>query len=240
MINNKPWFNPIYTTNTNARTHSDLSSQAIDGQQSSTAVDKNNSPETSPQKNLHLSSRAEKLSALSNEFFKSGALTSADVDSLVERTYEFGFISKAEYLKLSENSVTDEVNTQPEKTSTLTLIDYISIFKERLDNLDDQELEQASPEEKESLAAMKKALTSAQSILTDVEQAKLLPTFKTDLQDTITIFKDIIASDAFNTMALDDKVNLTNIAKTLDIVDQLSPQRLNNKKVNQYIDISLK
>jgi len=240
MINNYSWFNPTQTTNTNTRPSNDLTSQVIDGQQSSQVIEKNSASEGSPQKNLHLSSRAEKLSALSNEFFKGGKFTTADVNALIERTYEFGFISKAEYLKLSENTVTDETNVQPEKTSTTTLIDYINQFKERLDDLDEQELEQSSPEELESLVAMKKALTSAKSILTDVEQAKQLPNFKTDLQDTIVIFKEIISSEAFNTMTLEDKVNLTNVAKTLEIVDQLSPQRLNNKKVNQYIDISLK
>jgi hypothetical protein len=240
MINNYSWFNPTNTTNTSTRPSNDVSGQVIDGQQSSLPSDKNTTSETSSQKNLHLSSRAEKLSALSNEFFKGNGFTAADVNSLVERTYEFGFISKAEYLKLSEGTATDETNVKPETTSTTTLIDYISKFKERLDDLDDKEFEQASPEEQESLLAMKKALTSAQGILTDVEQAKLLPNFKADLQETIVIFKDIISSEAFNTMELDDKVNLTNVTKTLEIIDQLSPQRLNNKKVNEYIDISLK
>jgi hypothetical protein len=240
MINNYSWFNPTNTTNTTTRPSSDVSSQVIDGQKSPLPVDKHSASEASPQKNLHLSSRAEKLSALSNEFFKGNAFTAADVSSLIERTYEFGFISKEEYLNLSENKLSDEISDQPEKTSTTTLLDYINKFKERLDDLDDEEFEQASPEEQESLVVMKKALSSAQSILNDVEQAKLLPNFKADLQETMVIFKDIISSEAFNTMELDDKVNLTNVTKTLEIIDQLSPQRLNNKKVNEYIDISLK
>jgi len=240
MINNYSWFNPSHTINANTQPSGDFSSQVVGDKQSTNIIDKNNETVVVTQKNLHLSSRSEKLNALSNEFFKSGSFTSADVNALVERTYELGFISKNEYLKLSENSVPEEIDNKIDKTSTTTLIDYINEFKERLDKLDDKELEQASPEEKESLGAMKQALNSAKRILSDVEEAKLLPNFKSDLKDTILIFKDIISSQAFNTMALEDKVNLTNITKTLEIVDQLSPQRLNNKKVNQYIDISLK
>ncbi|NQZ79380.1 MAG: hypothetical protein HRT52_00015 [Colwellia sp.] len=240
MINNYTLFNSNHTANTNTRPSSDFSNQVVGEKQSSNSIDKNNATVVAPQKNLHLSSRAEKLNALSNEFFKGGALTVIDVNALVERTYELGFISKNDYLKLSENSVSNETDNKIEKTSSTTLIDYINEFKERLDKLDDKELEQATPEEKESLVAMIKSLNSAQRILSDVEEAKRLPNFKSDLKETILIFKDIISSQAFNTMALDDKVNLTNITKTLEIVDQLSPQRLNNKKVDQYIEISLK
>jgi len=237
MINNT-WFNPAPTVYTPPS--SDLSGQVIDEKKSSSSVDDNHMAADSSQKSVHLSNRAEKLSALSNEFFQGGTLASQDVDALIERTYEYGFISKSEYLKLSENSASETVNNQADKTSTTSLIDYINEFKERLNNLDETEFEQATPEEKESLTAMKKALDSAQSILSDIEQAKLSPNFKTDLQDTIIIFKDIINSEAFATMELDDKVNLTNVEKTLEIIDTLSPQRLTNKKVNQYIDISLK
>ena len=240
MINNYSLFNANHTANTNTRTSNDFSNQVVGEKHSSNTIDRNDTTAVVPQINLHLSSRAEKLNALSNEFFKGSSLTAVDVNSLVERTYELGFISKNEYLKLSENTVSEEVDNRIEKTSTATLIDYINEFKERLDKLDNEVLEQASLEERDSLAAMKKSLDSAQSILSDVEEAKLLPNFKSDLEDTILIFKDIISSQAFNAMALDDKVNLTNITKTLEIVNQLSPQRLNNKKVNQYIDISLK
>ena len=189
MINNNTWLNPTHTTSTNARTNSDYSSQVTNDKQSLNSFENSNTTAVVPQENLHLSSRAEKLNALSNEFFKSGALTAIDVNALVERTYELGFISKNEYLKLSENSVSEETGNKMEKTSTTTLIDYIYEFKERLDKLDDKELEQATPEEKESLAAMIKSLNSAQRILSDVEEAKRLPNFKSDLKETILIFK---------------------------------------------------
>ena len=62
--------------------------------------------------------------------------------------------------------------------------------------------------------------------------------FKATLQDTLVLLKETIEAPTFEKIPLDDKVGLSKVYQTLTIVDQLSPQRLSNEKVNKYLDLS--
>ena len=75
-------------------------------------------------------------------------------------------------------------------------------------------------------------------IISDVEEAKRESDFKESLQATLSTLKDTVEVPAFEKIPLDDKVGLSKVYQTLEIVDQLSPQRLNNAKLNKYIDLS--
>lgn len=202
---------------------------------------------------LYLSSKAQKLNALTDEFFSGKGISSFDVDALVERVYQYGLISKSEYSGLSDKNATN-VNAigsgQPsEKISTQTLVDFIDDFQQRLEHSEDDDevssdttTEQAEQveEENQALTDLKTALEQAKTILSDVELAKQSPDFKQNITQTIDTFKGIITTTAFEKMSLDDKVSLSNVEKTLEIIDKISPSRLSNSKVNQYMNISLK
>ena len=191
--------------------------------------------------NLYLSSRAQKINAISNEFFSNDALNFNDVEALKERVYQLGLISKNEYSTLTNSS--SETESSENDNQAESIVDFIGSLLERLENDDNEsnetdDLTSAPEEESESLSALIKALESAKITISNVEEAKSAPDFKANLQDTLSLLKETIESPSFEQIPLDDKVSLSKVYQTLEIVDQLSPQRLNNEKLNKYMDLA--
>ena len=191
--------------------------------------------------NLYLSSRAQKINAISNEFFSNDALDFNDVEALKERVYQLGLISKNEYSTLTNSS--SETESSENDNQTESIVDFIGSLLERLENDDNESIEtddltSAPEEDSESLTALIKALESAKYIISDVEEAKRGSDFKANLQDTLLLLKETIEAPSFEKIPLDDKVSLSKVYQTLEIVDQLSPERLNNEKLNKYMDLS--
>jgi len=196
---------------------------------------------TTNQNSLYLSSRAQKINALSKEFFSGDSLKFDDVESLKERVYQLGLISKDEYAKLTNTSSDIDTNTPNTDNSTLGLTEYMGDLITRLqaDENNDASDPESEEQRSETLSILIKALESAKAIISDVEEAKRETDFKESLQATLSTLKDTVEDPAFEKIPLDDKVGLSKVYQTLEIVDQLSPQRLNNAKLNKYIDLSL-
>tara|TARA_R110002012_G_scaffold87657_3_gene216637 strand:- start:333 stop:983 length:651 start_codon:yes stop_codon:yes gene_type:complete len=195
---------------------------------------------TTNQNSLYLSSRAQKINALSKEFFSGDSLKFDDVESLKERVYQLGLISKDEYAKLTNTSSDIDTNTLNTDNSTLGLTEYMGDLITRLqaDENNDASDPESEEQRSETLSILIKALESAKAIISDVEEAKRETDFKESLQATLSTLKDTVENPAFEKIPLDDKVGLSKVYQTLEIVDQLSPQRLNNAKLNKYIDLS--
>tara|TARA_R110001583_G_scaffold183179_2_gene341733 strand:+ start:399 stop:578 length:180 start_codon:yes stop_codon:yes gene_type:complete len=52
------------------------------------------------------------------------------------------------------------------------------------------------------------------------------------------LLKETIEAPSFEKIPLDDKISVSKVYQPLEIVDQLSPQRLNNDKLNKYMDLA--
>ena len=195
---------------------------------------------TTNQNSLYLSSRSQKINALSKEFFSGDSLKFDDVESLKERVYQLGLISKDEYAKLTNTSSDIDTNTLNTDNSTLGLTEYMGDLITRLqaDENNDASDPESEEQRSETLSILIKALESAKAIISDVEEAKRETDFKESLQATLSTLKDTVEDPAFEKIPLDDKVGLSKVYQTLEIVDQLSPQRLSNAKLNKYIDLS--
>jgi predicted transcriptional regulator len=200
---------------------------------------------TGSSSNLYLSNRAQKINAISNEFFSKDALNFNDVDALKERVYQLGLISKNEYTALTDSSSQAESESSKSSDKTISIVDFISSLLERLENDDNEsnadgtnDFTSAPEEDSAALTALIKALESAKYIISDVEEAKRGSDFKANLQDTLLLLKETIEAPSFEKIPLDDKVSLSKVYQTLEIVDQLSPERLNNEKLNKYMDLS--
>jgi hypothetical protein len=193
--------------------------------------------------NLFLSTKAQKINSLSNEFFNQGGLNFDDIDVLKERVYELGLISKQEYAHLTNTELTNEELEASKDVSSQNIAHFVGDFLKRLNESEADKVDNADEEEpyeeNEKLIALKEALSKAQLILTNVEQAKTDPKFKESLANAITLVKETISTDAFKLMSLDDKVGLSKVHQGLEIVDKISPQRLSNDKLNQYIQVAL-
>jgi hypothetical protein len=190
--------------------------------------------------NLFLSSKAQKINAISSEFFSGAELTFDDIDKLKEKLYQFGLISKNDYASLSSNIVDDSISANNEDISTTTLNSFIGDFLERLNKEDGNENAEGGDKvnKSESIVALTKVLNVAKDIFANVEEQKNKGDFKSSLQNSLALLKETISDKSFSGLPLDDQIGLSKVYQGLEIVDNLSPQRLSNDKVNKYIDLS--
>mgnify|MGYP003388467944 FL=1 len=238
MINNLGLYNSTFNNNSTVSQQNTAEIQAITEKHAENSV--NNEEPVAVDNSLYLSSRAQKINAISSEFFSGAELTFDDVGALKEKLYQFGLISKGEYASLSGTTAEASTNEASETTSTTTLTNFLGDFIERL-NKDDSDENTDNDEdvtESETIVALTGALTSAKEILKNVEEQKQQTDFKSSLQEALALLKETINDKSFEKLPLDDKIGLSKVHQALEIVDRLSPQRLNNDKVNQYIKLS--
>jgi hypothetical protein len=242
MINNINTYSNLFNASSSASTTTSEIDEIIAANKQETITTEQAGESNS---NLFLSSRAQKVDSLSREFFSQGGLTFDNIDVFKERAYELGLISKQDYSRLAEtvSTVSNANETADNELPNQSLVSYISDFLVRLDEPDPTETdisdEENSEEDSDALTALKQALSTAKTILDDVELAKADPDFKESLTSTLALLKETIDSDSFKKIPLDDRVGLAEVYKAVDIIDKISPQRLNNDKLNQYIKIGL-
>jgi len=243
MINSLNVYNSLLNTASSATTNTSAVDNIIAEHKASSA--ENEAASTSNDSNLYLSNRAQKINAISNEFFSGDALNFNDVEALKERVYQLGLISKNEYSALTNSSSKTENESADSDNQTMSIVNFIGNLLERLQNDDNEsnangtkDSATSTEEKSASLTALIKALESAKDIILNVEDAKRASDFKTTLQDTLSLLKETIEAPSFEQIPLDDKISLSKVYQTLEIVDQLSPQRLNNDKLNKYIDLA--
>ena len=238
MINNLGLYNSTFNSNSTVSQQNTTEIQAIT-EKHAESIAKSEEPAV-VDNSLYLSSRAQKINAISSEFFSGAELTFDDVGALKEKLYQFGLISKGEYASLGGATAEANTNEASETTSTTTLTNFLGDFIERL-NKDDSDENTDNDEdvtESETIVALTGALTSAKEILKNVEEQKQQTDFKSSLQEALALLKETINDKSFEKLPLDDKIGLSKVHQALEIVDRLSPQRLNNDKVNQYIKLS--
>ena len=114
------------------------------------------------QENLYLSSKAQKINALNNEFFQSGI--SVDVSALAERAYQYGLISKSEYEQLNDTRTPENEIKEPAGTTTENLVSFTHQFQDKIDKALETP-EEYEQEEKNLFATLKEALNSAAIVL---------------------------------------------------------------------------
>lgn len=199
--------------------------------------------------NVYLSSRSQKISDISQEFFSGGELTFDDIERLKGKLYQYGLISKNEYTNLTGANEAIEQKGPSEKTSTSSITNFIGNFVERLntDNNGNKTDKDDSADETETPATENKliqtyseALKTAKNIFENVEKMKQQDDFKSSLKESMLVIKGMVNDENFTSLSLDDQVGVSQIYKALEIVDTLSPQRLSNAKINQYIESSLR
>lgn len=239
MLTKLNLFNNYFNSNTNNQLNqvNQKSIKHTEALQTSTNAQTNNN-------GLHISSRSQKLNAINSEFFKGGDLTYLDVDALKNRAYELGLISKSEYehLTSSENAPLKSNKSNEEDVSTTSLANFIGDFLARLEKLEQDESETSDDDEVKSktLIALKEALSTAKKVISDVESASQDENFKESLSNSLSILQETINADSFEKMPIDDKVGISKVYQTLKIVDNFSPQYITNKKINKYIELSIK
>lgn len=239
MINNINTYSGNYALNSSTSTSNSSEIEEIIGaHKKQVIVDETAS---NSKENLYLSSRSKKINALSTEFFNNGAMDFKNVNQLKDRAYELGLISKQDYDRLTDTDVTEPAVNIEENSQTLA--SFSANFVNRLEAVDSDEIKTDNepdnePDNKpESIEALKKALTTAHDILSDIDSAKNNPEFKDSLSLALSSLKETIHADSFEILPIDDKVGISKVYQVLEIIDKTSPKRMTNAKVDRYIQV---
>lgn len=236
MINSLGLYNSAFNTNSTEAQKSTDEIKVLTEKYAEKNIENEDSAATG--NNLFLSSKAQKINAISNEFFSGAELTFDDIGKLKEKLYQFGLISKSDYANLTSDTVNESSNETNGKVSTTTLTSFIGDFLTRLNDGKEKVEGVDEANESETIIALTAALTTGKDILANVEEQKNKADFKESLKGTLALLKATISDKSFLGLPLDDQIGLSKVYQALEIVDHLSPQRLNNDKINKYIDLS--
>lgn len=178
-----------------------------------------------------VSSRAQKLQALSAEFFAGDGITNTNIDALKQRAYEYGLISEVKFKQLTSGAANPNQRFEETKQNTQSLADELNKIEKELAKRN----QEVPEEERQDVSPILKTLSDAAKILKDPETAITEEQFKQNIAKTLKELNDIIESDTFSNLPINERVGITNATKGLSIVESIAPRTSNNSRINQYI-----
>lgn len=213
--------------NPNVTTTGTKSGSVNQTEQSKVETEKKNSVKLEGSE-IVVSSRAQKLKALAQEFF-AGGVASTDINALKERAFEYGLISRNQFNSLTKS--TSSVDTTKQEKTSQSLADELNKVQAEIEKRN-----KALPEDKrQDTSSVTDVLKRAASILKDPEEAITNEQFKTQIAAAIKDLKGIIDSDTFGNLPLNERVSITNSASALSVIETLAPRNLSNDKLNKYL-----
>jgi len=169
-----------------------------------------------------LSSRSQKLAAITGEFFSGKDLTQLDIGELSQRLGEYGLITSEQHAKLNSSLKSNNANAhQPSQK--------LSSFLNNFSN---------SAQGKALDESLTTSLDNAGHILKNVNKAKEDENFSHILNQTISEFDKFLTSEEFKELTPADQQSFKTVTSALNIVDQITPKNLNNKQLNSYLSIA--
>lgn len=169
-----------------------------------------------------LSSRSQKLAAITSEFFSGKDLTQLDIGQLSQRLDEYGLISPEQHAKLNGNLKGNNENAhQPSQK--------LSSFLNNFSN---------SAQGKGLSENLNTSLDNAEHILGNVNKAKEDVGFSRILDQTISEFDKFLSSEEFKELTPADQQSFKTVTSALNIIDQITPKNLDNKQLNSYLSIA--
>lgn len=197
-------------------------SQGVTAKPDGQPADKSRAVETSSDnhKSVELSSRAQKVQKLNEEFFPAGPQSVKITPAFIERLTEYGFLSKDEASKLSPVAATSD------ESSTRTLGELTQF----IDRFSD-EMKAADPEN-----SLITTLQKSKSIINNFDGAK--PSSMAN--DIKTVTAELIQysnSTAAQSLNRGDQASFDQLELALKIADKLNPESLSSRKVNDYLSV---
>ena len=169
---------------------------------------------------IELSTRAQKIQKLNEEFFPAGPRSVKITPAFIERLQEYGFLSAEEADRF--NPARQAAGDQPTNT-----LGELSVF---IDDFTDK-LKREFPES--SLIAV---LQKAQSAINNLDGSNP-PDTATDIKAVIAELGQYASSDEVQSLSEDDKWSLQQLEIALRVADKLGQQDNRSEQVNRYLSI---
>jgi len=210
------------TANQSAAMTADTAAQ----KQVSTSVTKDSQTEATPAvtektaatESVALSSRAQKIQKLNEEFFPSGPKSLQITSTFIERLHEYGLINDSEADRLS-TAVSAAEDSSPNQLKDLTL--FIGEFSEQL--------KKDTPTH-----SLIDTLDRAKSIIDQLDAAK--PS-AINIKGVIAELSQYRNSEEAKSLSDAEYSSLTLLEASLTIADKLSPETASSEKINHYLKI---
>lgn len=172
------------------------------------------------QRGLELSTRAQKIQKLNEEFFPAGAQSVKITPAFIERLNEYGFISNDEAIKLSPSiASSDEV---PART-----LGELSSFIDRFSD----DMKESNPDN-----SLITTLQKAKSIIHNFDGSKP-SSMASDIKTVTAELNQYSKSTAAQTLSDDEKTSLNQLELALKIADKMNPENLSSSKINDYLSV---
>lgn len=210
------------TTNTTSSAYqTNVSSSSVSSSDDNTVNTTDSNTEQKTTTDVELSTRAQKIQALSEEFFPGGPKTVVISDAFIERLHEYGLIGDEDAQQLSaslasssSSSLDEEIPLDTLADDLKTLISYLE--QEQADEGDTNTLSKAVEiiESFDSFSSSSAELTSLRQEVGNLKNSDLEPALTQAQQNT-----------------------LTDLETTLSVAAKLSPENVSSDQINHYLDI---
>jgi hypothetical protein len=181
----------------------------------------NNPTDNNPASNVTLSSRAQKVQKLNEEFFSGGPSTVKITAEFIERLYEYGLINADEAKQFGATSLS---------TGPTGALGELSSFAGSLS----QKLVEQNPEDSFAVT-----LQNARSIIEQFDSAQP-GALVANIKQTTREINDYLTSDQAQLLSESETQSLKQLSLALSIADRLSPtqfssEKLSSEKINNYL-----
>ena len=208
----------------NSANHNNNTRNAVNSSSSTDAIStaKNNTALSEPDNDyINVSTRAEKLNLLSEEFFSRGTIQLKELPALVERLEEYGFISADDARGLENNLGVSDNSEEGETNETAAVIDSL------IDML----------AKEEGNTGVVTALGNAKSIIESIDRPQS-PISKAELSQSISEIETFLGSDRSESLTNGEKQQLAQLGMIMKISDQFQQDQLSTNSINHYLSNS--
>lgn len=206
------YYNGVTTPNINSETNEEESTSTKSGDTSSINEDQ-----------VELSSRAQHLQKLKEEFFPAGYKSIQITPTFIERLHDYGFLSAAEAEKLSPS-----VSSSSSNSNTDTV--QISELSQSMDKLSDRLKTEAPNNDLITI------LQKADTILDNLD-APLSTTQYTNTKSVIAELAEYTNREESPLLSDTEKATLHNLEITLRIAEKLNQSDNVSSQINSYLSI---
>ena len=169
---------------------------------------------------VELSTRAQKIQKLNEDFFPAGPQSLKITSAFIDRLKEYGFLSDNEAKELHSSTTLDKESSTPN-------LEKLSLF---IDRFNDQ-IQKEDPEN-----SLISTLDNAKNILNNLDKSR--PSSKaTDIKAVIAELMQYKNSEAAQELSHNDKASLNQLEAALRISDKLNPGNLSSQKVSHYLSV---
>ena len=198
---------------------SSITKQVVENVSAPTEIGASSVPEVKEESDIRISTRAQKIQKLGEEFFPSGPQSIEISPDFVERLHEYGLITDEDLEKLSNGG---KSNKDAPPSSLENLIEFTQDFEE--------ELKLNNPE-----SSLIGTLQKARDVMQDFTQNGSYS--NTDINVVTSELMEFAASNEYAALSTSNQKSLSELEDVMTVAKSLNQEKSASAKINSYVEI---